>query len=98
MIQPTQIVPGICVDESGQATVDPSMHDVLFDLALNLEEPTDLAVDMQHVVAALVLARRDEQVDESARIKANDQQLIKLLVPHIKSVFSLYNGQLGADE
>jgi hypothetical protein len=40
-----QIVPGIVVTSSGQATVDPSLADVLFDLAIKLEEPTSLPVD-----------------------------------------------------
>jgi hypothetical protein len=35
-----QVVPGISISPSGQATVDPSLADVLFDLAIKLEEPT----------------------------------------------------------
>jgi len=53
-----QIVPGISVFSSGQATVDPSLAEVLFDLALQLEGPTDLPVDVEHVVAAIVFAAR----------------------------------------
>ena len=36
-----QIVPGISISVSGQATVDPILADVLFDLAIKLEEPTN---------------------------------------------------------
>ena len=46
-----QIVPGISVTSSGQATVDPSLADVLFDLAIELEGPTNLPVDVEHVLA-----------------------------------------------
>ena len=49
-----QIVPGLSVSTTGQATVDGSIADVLFDLAIKLEETTRLPVDVQHVVAALV--------------------------------------------
>lgn len=49
-----QIVPGISVSSSGQASVDPSLADVLFDLALQLEGPTNLPVDVEHVRAAIV--------------------------------------------
>ncbi len=52
-----QIVPGIFISSSGQATVDPSLANVLFDLAIKLEEPTNLPVDVEHVLAAIVLAR-----------------------------------------
>ncbi|MGB7344573.1 MAG: hypothetical protein WBD20_10190 [Pirellulaceae bacterium] len=98
MNQPTQIVPGIIVDAKGQATVDASMHDVLFDLALALEEPTDLPVDMQHVVAALMLASRDGQVNAAESIRSDEVDLIAVLIPHVKTVFKMFGGQLGADE
>ncbi len=57
-----QIVPGISVSSSGQASVDPSLADVLFDLALQLEGPTDLPVDVEHVLAAIVLAARNGEL------------------------------------
>jgi hypothetical protein len=78
--------------------VDASMHDVLFDLALRLEEPTDLPVDMQHVVAALVLASRSGKIDASAPIRADDLNLVAALAPHVKSIFRVFGGQLGTDE
>ena len=42
-----QIVPGISVTSSGLATVDPSLANVLFDLAIPLEELTNLPVDVE---------------------------------------------------
>ena len=44
-----QVVPGISISPSGQATVDPSLADVLFDLAIKLEEPTQLPVEVDHL-------------------------------------------------
>jgi hypothetical protein len=98
MTKPKIIVPGITVDATGQATVDATMHDVLFDLALRLESPTDLPVDMQHVVAALVLASHSGQIDSLTTIRADDADLIAVLVPHVKSVFRVFGGRLGPDE
>ena len=64
-----QIVPGISISSSGQATVDPSLSDVLFNLAIKLEEPTNLPVDVEHVLAAelashvkIVFAEYDDKV------------------------------------
>ncbi|MGB7323255.1 MAG: hypothetical protein WBD31_00175 [Rubripirellula sp.] len=96
MNQQNQIVPGIKIDSDGQAIVDASMQDVLFDLALALEEPTNLPVDMQHVVAALVLANRDGHVDAETTAGADDAKLIQTLVPYVKLVFQRFGGELGA--
>jgi len=98
MNKPIQIVPGITVDVAGQASVDSSMQGVLFDLALNLEEPTDLPVDMQHVVAALILAGRDGVIDAQESVSATDTDLVATLVPYIKSVFDVYGERLGSDD
>jgi len=93
-----QIVPGISLSPSGQATVDPSLADVLFDLAIRLEGPTNLPVDVQHVLAAVVLAARQGQLDPNAEIYADDPRLVEVLAPHVKSVFADYDGKLGRDD
>ena len=93
-----QIVPGISVKTSGQATVDPSVADVLFDLAIKLEEPTNLPVDVQHVLAAIVLAARTGELDANASLSSDDPILAKLLAPHVKTVFADYGGNVGKDD
>lgn len=67
-----QIVPGLSVSTTGQATVDPSIADVLFDLAIKLEETTTLPVDVQHVVAALVLPARNGELDPTTPLSSED--------------------------
>ena len=71
-----QIVPGISVTASGQATVDPFVAEVLLDLAIKLEEPTNLPVDVEHVLAAIVLAARGGEFVWSMR-KALEKMLLK---------------------
>ena len=93
-----QIVPGIVVNSAGEATVDASLADVLFDLAVQLEEPTRLPVDVEHVLAALVLAARNNQLDPSVPLDSNDSTLVKTLATHVKTVFSIYGGQVGKDD
>jgi len=92
------IVPGLSISASGHATVDPSIKETLLDLATSLEVPTDLPVDIEHVVAAIILAVRNKEVDANAILSAKDPSLIEILSPHIKSVFALYGGVLGKDE
>ncbi|MDA0283746.1 MAG: hypothetical protein O3B13_11765 [Planctomycetota bacterium] len=93
-----QIVPGISLAPSGQATVDPSLADVLFELALALEEPTQLPVDVQHVVAAIILAARTGELETDASISSDDPSLVALLVGHVKTVFNVYGGKVGRDD
>ena len=93
-----QIVPGITVTPSGQATVDPSLTDVLFDLALKLEEPTNLPVGVEHVLAAIVLAARKGELDPNTPLSADDPALAEVLVGHVKTVFADYSGEVGEDD
>jgi len=93
-----QIVPGISVTPSGQATVDPLLADVLFDLAVKLEEPTKLPVDVEHVLAAIVLAARKGELDPNTPLSSDDPALAKILSGHVKTVFADYDGKLGRDD
>jgi hypothetical protein len=93
-----QIVPGVSVSPSGQATIEPSIKAVLFDLAFALEEPTNLPVDIEHVVAALVLAARNDEIDSNKEISARDYALISVLTVHVKAVFAFYVGRVGSDK
>jgi hypothetical protein len=93
-----QIVPGISVTSSGQATIDPSLTDVLFDLALKLEEPTNLPVDVEHVLAAIVLAARKGELDPNTPLSSEDPALVAVLVGHVKTVFADYHGKVGRDD
>ncbi len=93
-----QIVPGISVTPSGQATVDPSLGDLLFDLAIKLEEPTNLPVDVEHVLAAIVLAARKGELDPNTPLSSDDPALAEVLAGHVKTVFSDYGGKVGMDD
>ena len=93
-----QIVPGIFVTSAGQATVDPSVADRLFDLAIKLEEPANLPVDVEHVLAAIVLAARNGEIDPKTPISLDDPALVEVLVGHVKVVFEQFGGEVGRDD
>ena len=93
-----QIVPGISITSSGQATVAPSLTDVLFDLALKLEESTNLPVDVEHVLAAIVLAARKGELRPNTSLSADDPALAEVLAGHVKTVFADYDGKVGKDD
>lgn len=93
-----QIVPGISISSSGQATIAPSLADVLFDLALKLEEATNHPVDVQHVLAAIVLAARNGELDPDMKLSSDDQALVGALTAHVRSVFEKYGGEVGRED
>ena len=93
-----QIVPGISISSSGQATVDSSLADVLFDLAIKLEKTTNLPVDVQHVLAAIVLAARKGAIAPNTPLSSDDPALAEVLVEHVKTVFADFNGQVGRED
>ena len=93
-----QIVSGISVTSSGQATVDPSLVDVLFDLAIKFEEPTNLPVDVEHVLAAIVMAARHGELDSNTPLSSDDPTMAEVLAAHVKTVFADYGGKLGTDD
>ena len=88
-----QNVPGISISSSGQATVDPTLADVLFDLAIMLEEPTNLPVDVEHVLAARKVER-----DSNTPLSSDDPALAEVLAVHVKTVFADYGGKVGTDD
>lgn len=93
-----QIVPGITVTSSGQATVDPSLADVLFDLAIKLEGPTNLPVDVEHVLAAIVLATRSGKLDANTPLSSDDAAVADILAFYMKTVFAEYGEYVGMEE
>ena len=61
-------------------------------------EPTNLPVDVEHVLAALVLAARKEELNPNQPISEDDPALVDILVRHVKTVFAAYNGTVGTDD
>ena len=93
-----QVVPGISISPSGQATVDSSLANVLFDLAIKLEEPTQLPVDVEHILAAIVMAARQGELAPNTRLSSEDPALAAVLINHVKTIFAEYDGKVGMDD
>ncbi len=93
-----QVLPGISISPSGQASVDSSLADVLFDLAIQLEELTQFPVDVEHVLAAIVMAARQGELDPNIRLSSEDPALAAVLINHVKTVFAGYDGKVGMDD
>ena len=92
------IVRGIELNARGEATVDAALADVIFDLALQLEERLKLPVDVQHVVAGVVLAGRAGELPQDTQLSAGDSNLLALLETHVQIVFQQHGGQVGGED
>lgn len=92
-----EILPGICINSAGEATISKEMGDVLFELAVELEEPARFPVDVEHVLAAIVLAVRWGELDREQSIDGADSELLMKLLPHVKTVFRDFGGVVGKD-
>ncbi len=105
---PNEILPGLVLDASGQVTVDKRMGELLFDLALQLEdlqledlqleETVSPPVDVEHVLAAILLAARDGEINADTSLTKDNAKLLEVLRRHLKTVFQRYGGQLGRDD
>ncbi len=89
-----QIIPGISLSPTGQATVDPALADVLFDLGIQLEEITKLPVDVEHVLAAIVLAARNGQLNQFTRLSSSDLVLQEVLADYVRSTMARSAGTI----
>ena len=85
-------------DEPLGTAGDPSLADVLFDLAIKLEEPTQLPVDVEHILAAIVMAARQGELAPNTRLSSEDPALAAVLINHVKTVFAEYDGKVGRDD
>lgn len=93
-----KIVKGITMTPAGEVTVDPKLDDPLCDLAIAFQGPDDRPVDVEHVVAALILASREGKVPADYELKERDKPLQAILRPHINTIFNRYGGQVCEEE
>ncbi|HEX6986779.1 MAG TPA: hypothetical protein VF170_15480 [Planctomycetaceae bacterium] len=92
------IVQGIRMTPEGEVTVDPEVDEALFDLAIALQGPDDTPVDVEHVVAALILASRKGEVPSDYRLRERDKALQAILRPHVRTIFNRFGGQVCEEE
>jgi len=91
------IAPGIRLDDAGHVSVDAEVGRALFDLAIELEEATPHPVDVQHVLAAIVLAERDGLVNDQTQVSLQNSSLREIICRYLPLVFRQYGDQLGAE-
>ncbi len=92
------IVPGIELSHSGQASVDASMGRQLISLALELEAYTSRPVDVQHVLAAIILAANNGDLIAGQPLPQPDPAWMRMLASHVESIFQQTGGRVSEDD
>lgn len=92
------IVAGIAMSSAGEVTIDPKLDEPLCDLAISLQDDDDEPVDVEHVVAALILASRAGHIPSDYQLRTKDRSLRALLRPHVRLIFQKYDGQVCDEE
>ena len=96
--QDQQIVAGISLSTSGQATVDPALTEVLIDIAIKIDDMSKFPVDVEHVLAAIVLAARSGAIAADAELSTDNDPLISALAQNVETVFEKFGGKVGKDD
>ncbi len=93
-----QIAPGISLSTSGQATVDPALTDVLIDIAIKIDDMSMFPVDVEHVLAGIVLAAQSGAIQLDTNLSSDNDDLISVLAEHVETVFTKFGGKVGSDD
>ena len=96
--QDQQLVPGISLSTSGQATVDPALTEVLIDIAIKIDDSSRFPVDVEHVLAAIVLAVRSGSIGTDTAVLSDNETLMSALAEKVEIVFEKFGGKVGRDD
>ena len=96
--QEQQIVPGISLSKSGQATVDPGLTEVLIDIAIKIDDTSKYPVDVEHVLAAIVLAAKSGSITADTELSSDNEPLMSALAKNVETVFEKFGGKVGKDD
>lgn len=92
------IVEGISLAPSGQVSIDKGLGPVLFDLAVEMEAFVSDPVDVQHIVAAIIMASKAGELPPNHQIRASDAELMPLLAKHVRELFVRHQGKVSRDD
>ena len=93
-----EIVGGVTIDRKGTVVVAEGMQQVLCDLALQLQDQTPHAVDVEHVVAALVMAVRDGKLKRNSCLDEFRESEIDTLQRYIDVLFQRYGADIATEK
>jgi hypothetical protein len=97
-VVPGTIVRGIELNHAGQASVNAAMGRQLITLALELESYTSRPADVQHVLAAIILAASNGDLIAGQPLPEPDPTWMRMLASHVESIFQQTGGRVSEDD
>ena len=94
---PEKIVEGITIDRKGTVAVAEGLQQALCAIALDLQDHLPHAVDVEHVLAALVMAVRDGKVSRNQSLPTMGASEITVLQRYINVLFEKYGGDIAEE-
>ena len=82
-----EIVEGVSIDRRGTVAVTAGWQQTLCDIAIELQELTDYPVDVEHLLAALVMSVRDEKIVRGSKLTLGNREQNKILVRYVEILF-----------
>ena len=95
---PEQIVAGVTIDRQGLVSVEEGFQQTLCDIALALQECTPHAVDVEHVLAALVMSVRDGKLPRNIDLNSNGSEQTRILSRYVNVLFERYAGEINGEK
>ncbi|MCH2179835.1 MAG: hypothetical protein MK106_13625 [Mariniblastus sp.] len=92
------IVNGIHLSPSGEATVSATVTQSLIDLAIFMEEHSRFPLDVEHVLAGIIMARREGRLPATTQLCSDNAQLIEVLTPLVDRIFQETGGNITKDD
>jgi len=96
--QEEKIVAGVSINRRGTVKVARGHQQTLCDLALALQDVCQYAVDVEHVVAALVMAVRDGRLQRDSVVTADDEPVIRVLLVYVTLIFKQFKGTVDSNQ
>ena len=75
-----------------------ALTDVLIDIAIKIDDKSKYPVDVEHVLAAIILAARSGSIGNDTDLSSDHEALIPVLAEHVERVFKKFGGRVGADD
>jgi len=95
---PEPIVEGVTIDRLGTVIVSEGHQQTLRDTAIALQDAIPYPVDVEHVLAALVMASRDGKIPRTATIDSENQEHIRTLSRYIEILFQKHGGKVTGED
>ncbi len=95
---PEEIVPGITIDRQGIVSVAEGLQQRLCNIALALQECTPHAVDVEHVLAAVVMAIRDGKLPRTSELTCDNSEQTETLLRYVNVLFERYAGEINREK